>query len=70
MKQEIKLPCPDCSKTQQEYLIFRKAFARFAESLDQLELERLRIRAEQNPEGPSLRSFEPIVLTSYKEAEG
>ena len=63
------MACPECSKIQEEYLVFRKAFARFAENLNLLELERLRVRAELNPGLPSSTAFRPILLFDSQSLE-
>lgn len=45
------MSCPDCANRFREYLIFRSAVVRFANFLDDLEAERLRIVEESRPAG-------------------
>lgn len=64
------MSCPECERIQLEYLTFRKAFASFAETLNQLERTRLRIRDEQNVHGlPTIKQFKPIILAERVEED-
>lgn len=57
------MPCPDCLSIEEEYRIFRKAFQRFADTLNQLEEERRRRQAENFPGCSPIVEMKQIVLT-------
>lgn len=65
------MACPECENLSREYLIFRKAVARFAVALDQLEQERQRIHDENRPDGAhDYMQFEPILLADVGKVLG
>jgi hypothetical protein len=58
------LSCPDCEHRFREYLIFRSAVVRFANLLDDLEIERRRIREENRPpEVPPLQRAKALFCS-------
>lgn len=57
------MSCPKCENRDREYLVFRKAVAKFAKLLDQLEVERRRVANENRPHGVlPMPDPEPIEL--------
>lgn len=65
------MPCPECAQVEREYLIFRKAFIRFAQTLDDLERDRCRLKRERDSyERPPIFPFKAILLVEDAERDG